>query len=85
MVTLRVDVLSSDMAQESSRRVRFSLAAQPSRWLQQPLVLMPTSQVLYKDPEAKWTLRSMISNPYYLMMVRRRASSAVPALCVGPL
>ena len=82
MVTLRVDVLPSDQAEEPTRRVRFSLAAQPARWLQKPLVLMPSTRVLYKDPVAKWTLRSLIANPYYLMMVRRCVAKALPVCCL---
>jgi hypothetical protein len=77
MVTLRADVVPVDAVPVGGRRVRFSVAANPERWLQHPLVLAPTMQVAYKEVVAGWSLRTLLANPFYLMMVRRRIDCTV--------
>ncbi len=64
MPTIRVDV-SAEL-----ERVRFSRADAPDKPFRVPLVLAPTGRVAYADVQAGFTLRTLISNPFYLMMVR---------------
>ena len=67
MPTLRVDV-SNDEEVAGGARVRFSLADDPARPMRMPVVLAPMSRVTYAEPQSGWSLRSFISNPFYLMM-----------------
>ena len=59
---LRVDVSAED------GRVRFARADAPTRALRAPLVLGPTQRVAYAIPQQPWTLRSLLSNPMYVVM-----------------
>ena len=59
---MRVDVSDED------GRVRFARADAPTRPLRAPLVLGPTQRVAYAVPQQPWTLRSLLSNPMYVVM-----------------
>ena len=59
---LRVDVAAED------GRVRFARADAPTRPLRAPLALRPTQRVAYAIPQQPWTLRSLLSNPMYVIM-----------------
>ena len=59
---LRVDVAAED------GRVRFARADAPTRPLRAPLALRPTQRVAYAIPQQPWSLRSLLSNPMYVIM-----------------
>jgi hypothetical protein len=59
---VRVDVGAED------GRVRFSRADAPTRPLRAPLVLGPTQRIAYAVPQQPWSLRSLLSNPMYVIM-----------------
>lgn len=62
-----VPVIRVDVAAEDGR-VRFARADAPARPLRAPLVLGPVARVAYAIPQQPWSLRSLLSNPMYVVM-----------------
>ena len=68
---MRVDV------SRDTGRVRFSRADAPARPLRSPLVLGPVALASYADPKQEFTLRSILTNPYYMIMIMMAVMAVV--------